>query len=133
MKIIQSILIWISIIPLAILNGGLRDKIIAPVLGNKIALPLSGVILCVAIFFVTLIFLPKLKRGTMREYVLMGIVWLLLTNLFDLLMIAVEGRALTEYFAMFDVSTGNLWGLVVLTVLLAPVSVAKIKKLIVER
>ncbi len=34
MKILKSILIWLSIIPLAILNGGLREKAIALLLGK---------------------------------------------------------------------------------------------------
>ena len=45
MKILKSLIIWICFIPAAILNGGLREYILAPAFGQKWALPASGIIL----------------------------------------------------------------------------------------
>ena len=45
MKILKSLIIWICFIPAAILNGGLREYVLAPAIGQKWALPVSGIIL----------------------------------------------------------------------------------------
>jgi lipopolysaccharide export LptBFGC system permease protein LptF len=72
--LLKSMLIWISIIPLAILNGGLRQRILEPLFGGKIANPISGLILCILIFIVSLIFIPQLGNGNIRIYLTMGII-----------------------------------------------------------
>ena len=52
-KYAQAVLIWILIIPLAILNGGLRENVLNKL--GDIALPLSGIILSLCILLVALI------------------------------------------------------------------------------
>ena len=42
------------IIPFTILNGGLREKIITPLLGNNITLLLNAITLSIFIFIVTI-------------------------------------------------------------------------------
>lgn len=42
----KSFLTWLFLIPLAILNGLFRDKVLAPLLGVTWALPISGILLC---------------------------------------------------------------------------------------
>ena len=86
--LLKSMLIWISIIPLAILNGGLRQRILEPLFGEKIANPISGLILCMLIFIVSLIFIPRLGNGNIRIYLTMGIIVVLF--LFVLLNISAQ-------------------------------------------
>lgn len=50
-KYIMAILIWIMIIPIAILNGGFREYILVKL--GILARPLSGIILSVCIFSCT--------------------------------------------------------------------------------
>ena len=50
MNILKSLIIWICFIPAAILNGGLREYVLAPAIGQKWALPASGIILSGLIF-----------------------------------------------------------------------------------
>lgn len=59
--IAKSLLIWLSITPLAILNGGLREYILLPQLG-AIAFPISGLLLLLCIFIVSYIFIPRLVQ-----------------------------------------------------------------------
>lgn len=47
----MAILIWIMIIPIAILNGGFREYVLVKL--GILAHPLSGIILSVCIFFCT--------------------------------------------------------------------------------
>jgi len=131
MKVIKSILIWISFIPFAILNGGLRDIIIEPLFGTNIALPLSSIILSIVIITLTYFLLPMLGKGRSIEYILIGTLWFVLTNLFDLLLVISVNRPLTDFFQAFDITTGSLWILVIITCLISPILTAKIRKLII--
>ena len=63
MKFAKAILIWMLLIPLAILNGAVRDYITEPLLGSRIALPLSGIILGLFILAVAyLLLIPKMAK-----------------------------------------------------------------------
>lgn len=122
-KYAQAMGIWCLIIPLAILNGGLREMVLVK-LGSA-ALPLSGVILSACILAIALWLIPKIKHCTRGDYLAFGALWFVLTNGFDLRMILAEGGGLRELLALYDVTSGNLWLLVVIVTALAPYLAAK--------
>jgi hypothetical protein len=125
-KYFLSILIWILIIPLAILNGGLRENVLVKL--GDVALPLSGIILSFCIFTVAFLLIPKIKGCKKKDYFVIGIIWFVLTNLFDLSMYISEGEGITDLINSYNFTTGNLWILVVASSLFAPISVAKLRK-----
>ena len=129
MKFLKAFLIWLLMLPLGILNGGLRIYVTEPLFGSAVAQPLAGVVLSVLIFLVAFLLLPKIGKCTMKEYVFIGIAWFVLTNAAELVISVIEGIEVSEFFWAFDVRTGNLWSLVVIVCLVAPVLVAKIRKL----
>ena len=114
------------IIPLAILNGGLRETVFVKL--DDVALPLSGIILSFSIFLVAYLLIPKIKDCTVKDYILFGIIWFFLTNLFDLSMYLSEGGGFRDLLNSYHFSKGNLWFLVVMTTLFSPIIVSKIKK-----
>lgn len=129
-RIAKSILIWMALIPLAILNGALRDNVLTPWLGN-VALPLSGIILSLLIFGISVILIPKLGKGNQKTYIVMGMVWLVLTIVFEFgFSLTVEGIPLSVLLAAYDITTGNLWLLVLLTSGISPWLAAKIRHII---
>ncbi len=128
--IVKSILIWICIIPLAILNAGLRQKIFTPLLGHGCSLPLSGLTLALLIFIVTLILIPRLGSGTSMTYWKIGLFWVLLTVLFETGLGFLMGNPLSEILNTYDISSGNLWLLVVIFIGFIPRIVAGMKHLI---
>ena len=65
-KYIQATGIWFLIIPLAIINGGLRENILIKL--GDIALPLSGIILSICIFVVAYLLIPKIKNCKKTDY-----------------------------------------------------------------
>lgn len=75
-------MIWVMIIPIAILNGGFREYVLVKLGG--LARPLSGIILSVCIFIVAYLLVPKIKNCVKRDYFWFGVMWFILTNLFDL-------------------------------------------------
>lgn len=127
----KSILIWLTIIPLAILNGALRETLILPLLGEKYALPISGIILCILIFIVSIILIPKLGKGSTKTFVIIGLIWFTLTILFETTIGLSMGHSFKEIIKNYDFTTGNLWTLIVLFTAITPWLTAKIKHQII--
>lgn len=129
MKIMKSLIIWICFIPAAILNGGLREYVLVPVIGQKWALPASGIILSGLIFLITWFMLPRLIKDNIRtERWLMGIVWALLTAIFEFVAGLSGGNNIQELLAAYNPLTGNLWLLVLVTTFFAPVMESSMRR-----
>jgi len=126
-KYIKAFGIWLLLTPLGILNGGLRIYVTEPLLGN-LALPLSGIILSMMIFMVAYFFIPKIGECKPIEYLGIGIGWAILTNIFDIVVAQIENRPFTDFLEMYDITTGNLWIIVVAVTLITPSIMGKIKR-----
>lgn len=126
-KYIQAALIWVLIIPLAILNGGLRERVLAKL--GAAALPLSGITLSILVFAVAFLLIPKIKGCRRRDYFLFGAVWFGLTNLFELVLFTGEGGGFAALLRAYRFWTGDLWALVALTTFFAPAAVMRVRKL----
>ena len=126
-KYVKAFRIWLLLTPIGILNGGLRIYITEPLFGN-FARPLSGIILSIMIFAVAYFLIPKIGKAKPIEYIGIGIGWAILTNIFDIVVNKIENRPFSDFLEMYDITTGNLWILVVIVTLTAPISVWKIKK-----
>lgn len=126
----KSILIWLSIIPLAFLNGALREMVIAPLIGMKYARPLSGILLCCFIFIVSLIFIPRLGKGTPKTYWIMGLLWFVSTIAFETILGLIMGDTFYELVSAYNITSGDLWLMVVIFVGIDPWLTAKIKQII---
>lgn len=124
-KYIMAILIWIMIIPIAILNGGFREYILVKL--GILARPLSGIILSICIFAVAYFLVPKIKNCVKRDYIIFGVIWFILTNLFDLVAYIKDGGGFADLLQSYNILTGNTWLIVVLTTLFAPIVVMRIK------
>jgi hypothetical protein len=126
----KSISIWLLIIPLAMLNGLLRDKVITPIIGEKYAMPLSGIILCVLILFIALFFIPRLGKASKQTYLKIGLLWILLTVSFEFVFGFLRKVPFTEMINAYNITTGNLWLVIVLFVGIVPLFVAKMKRIV---
>lgn len=131
MNILKFLIIWTCFIPAALLNGGLREHMLVKVLGEKWALPASGIILSVCIFLITWLLLPRtIKAFTSKDGWLIGIGWALLTILFEFAAGLAGGCTVSELLSAYNPLTGNLWLLVLATTLLSPIIVKHIHKTI---
>ena len=137
MKILKSLLVWVCFIPVAILNGGLREHVLARALGHvlaralgeKWALPLSGIILSACIFLITWLLLPRtVKALSSKDSLRIGICWVFLTIAFEFVSGLAGGSTITELLAAYNPLTGNLWLLVLAATLLSPAAVRKITR-----
>lgn len=125
-KYMFACLIWIMIIPIAIINGGFREYVLVRL--GRAAQPLSGIILSVCIFLIAYWLIPKIKNCKKRDYYFFGVMWFVLTNLFDLSAYIKAGEGVKGLLQAYNIFTGNTWLLVVMTALLAPILVMKIQK-----
>jgi hypothetical protein len=122
--------IWLLFMVLAMLNGTLRVKVLTPFLGGKWSLPLSGILLAVAIFLVTYAFIPKLKPPRQAGYWMIGGLWVLLTLAFEFLFgHYVIGESWSSLLEAYNIRKGNLWSLVVVVIFIAPAASAKLRGL----
>ena len=112
MKWLKIFLIWVSFIPLAILNGGCREYFFVSWLGYPLATTLSGVILGFLIALVTAILLPRVKSLSRRDLLMTSIIWLLLTIGFEFSFGIAGGASFEELLIAYNPMTGNLWLLV---------------------
>lgn len=127
-KYLQAIGIWILIIPLAILNG-ILEKMCWQYLVPWPDL-LRGILLSFLIFAVTYYLIPKIKDCGQKDYIIFGVIWFLLTNIFDLGMFLKNGGWESDLLVPYHFLDGNLWILVPLTTLISPIVVAWMRHLI---
>lgn len=124
---LRATLVWLCFIPAAILNGGLRTHVLDRLLGPRLALPLSGVILCGLIVAIAALLLPHIGTLTRRRTRTTGLLWALLTVLFEVAFSTADGIPLQTQLAAYNPATGNLWLLVVLVAALAPTLVRPLR------
>ncbi|MDR0767585.1 MAG: hypothetical protein LBE57_03990 [Methanosarcinales archaeon] len=131
----KSILIWFLIIPLAFLNGALRETFLIPWIGESGAELVSAITLCSLILIISFVFIPRIGKGEKaakekKTYWKIGVLWIALTIIFETILVLVMGYSFSEVLKTYDITAGNLWLLVVLFMGAAPWLAAKMRKLI---
>ncbi|MGM0477562.1 MAG: hypothetical protein ACQERR_10330 [Pseudomonadota bacterium] len=113
----RYLLAWLPMVPLAILNGTLREFTYGRVLAESTAHQLSTVTL-VLLFTLYARLLDARWPLTSRALAIgVGGIWLVLTVAFEFGLGRLGGRSWEELFRAYDILSGNLW-------LLVPVAVA---------
>ena len=106
----------------AVLNGVLRETVIAPWMDDEAAHAVSTVILCVAVFAVALLTMRWIGPNGRRDAVLVGAVWLVLTIAFEVFAgHFLFGASWETLLGDYNILRGRIWMLVLVTNLLAPV------------
>lgn len=128
MKYLKSFLVWLCFIPAAILNGGFREYVLIKYLDTALATAISGILLCILILLITWLLLPRLVTLNNKESYITGIIWMILTILFEFTSGIGTGVPMKELIAAYNPLSGNLWILVVLTTMFAPTIISRINK-----
>lgn len=120
--------IWVIMMIAAILNGALRTQILAPLLGPDWALPASGITLSLLVFLLAWLLLPVAGVSRTREALATGSLWVALTLAFEYLFgHFIAGKSWDEIHQVFDVTQGNLFVLVVITLGVSPWAVIRLR------
>jgi hypothetical protein len=126
MLFLRAIAIWLIILVLAIANGGLREAVLLPALGDPIAHLASGTILIVCILVVSYLLVPRLGMSGWQGLGAVGTLWLLLTLAFEFgFGRVVQGRSWSELLAAYTFQGGNIWPIVLAVTLVSPILVGQ--------
>jgi len=127
MLVLKAGAIWLTMVIFAIANGIVREKILVPITGGAMALPLSGITLSIVVFLIAYISLPFLGRPSANIYLMIGLQWVLMTVLFEIVFgHYVAGKPWQELLHLVNIMQGNLFILVLAVTLLSPFLAAKL-------
>ncbi|TQV76577.1 hypothetical protein FLL45_01040 [Aliikangiella marina] len=130
MLVLKSLAVWILLLIGAMLNGFAREQFLEPLLGESIALPVSGLILCtwiILICYSTITFYGKIPENA---YKAIGALWLGVTLAFEFTFANLtQDRSWSDIIPMLNPLTGNLMLFVLLITAISPWGCAKFKKL----
>jgi hypothetical protein len=117
---IHATVAWFVILALAIANGALREALLIPALGLRFGTAHSGILLIGVIWAVafTLVRWRKIRRPAHAWWI--GVCWLVATLAFEFGFGRIRGASWPELLDAYTFQNGNLWPLVMATVLLAP-------------
>jgi hypothetical protein len=120
--------VWLAILVLAIANGALREAVLLPAWGRPAGLVTSGVLLALLILAMALACVRWIGACSPARAWRLGVAWLLMTLAFESGFGAlVQGKPLHELLAAYTFRDGNLWPLVLLVTLLAPVLARRLR------
>lgn len=116
----KALLIWFAIMVLAMVNGLLRESVLVPIFGAVPGMALSGVLLSGLILVVTYLFLPWFGTRDRGRFILIGLIWLLLTLVFEFSFGVLRGQTPAEMLHAYTFAGGNIWPIVLLMTAIAP-------------
>lgn len=113
--------IWVLMAVVAILNGGFREIVLIPRVGDYIGHVLSTALLVAAILVISFIYFRWTSIGYSQvELLLVGVLWTVLTVGFEFVVGYVEGTPISVTLGQYDVLAGQVWIAVPLTLLVSP-------------
>ena len=120
--LLRAIAVWLVIMVLAVVNGGAREALLNPRLGQQAGQVLSTAILCVLILLVAWLATGWIAPGSWRGAVLVGAAWVALTLAFEFLAgHYLFGDPWERLLAEYNVFRGRIWPLVPFTSFVSPV------------
>lgn len=124
----RATLTWLLMIPVAILNGGFREAVLVPAVGDLRGHQLSVLTGSVAFFALVYTMLHRdVPRYTDRWLLGLGGVWVVATIVFEFIFGHwVMGHTWSYLLADYNVFAGRLWPVVLAAVAIAPLAVKRI-------
>jgi len=121
MIVVKAFAIWLAILACAVANGALREAVLVPRFGLHASLVASGLLLCACIVALAFTLVPRIGASGVRARAGIGVLWLALTLAFEFgFGRFVEHRSWESLLEAYRFKDGNLWPLVLVVTLLAP-------------
>jgi hypothetical protein len=79
----RAAVIWMGILVLASRNGAVRDRLVAPRIGDTLARAISTLVLCGLVLLVTLMAIRWTAPPNPQAALAVGLLWLVLTLTFE--------------------------------------------------
>lgn len=124
----RAVLTWVAFVPVAVLNGIIRQAVYEPALGDLRAHQVSVVTGSAAIFAVAYTMLRHyVAREDDRRLLGIGAGWMAATVLFEFgLGRLVVGDPWTILLRDYNITEGRVWPVVLLTILVSPLLVKRL-------
>lgn len=119
---IKAILIWILFVPIAIINGIIREKFYKQFAGDLTAHQISTGIALVAFISLSYFMLGTVISNTdPRNLFIVGLLWVVMTMVFEFgFGHYIDGVSWERLFSDYNLFKGRLWGLFLLVIFLSP-------------
>jgi hypothetical protein len=118
----RSLVVWLAILILAVLNGSARNAFLTPQVGEHAAHIVSTVMLCALITLLAWRTIRWVGPSARTDAVVIGALWVALTLSFEFLAgYYLFGSSWERLLADYNVLRGRVWPLVPLTAFFAPV------------
>ena len=128
MVTLKALGLWLLVLALAVLNGGLREGLLLKVLPRSSAFTVSGLLLIGCVLAVALLSVRWLGRLTFTQYALVGLLWLILTLVFEFgFGLLLRGQSLPSQLEAYRFREGNIWPIVLAVVAVAPAFAAYVR------
>lgn len=122
--------IWLLLLVLAVLNGGAREFLLNPWIGQQAGHIASTIMLCLLIFIVAALAIRWIGPGADSDALQIGLFWLVLTIAFEFLTgHYLFGHPWPTLLADYNIFAGRIWLLVLLANLLSPVIAFRLRGL----
>ena len=118
---VKYIIGWIPLPIVAIFNGILRDFTYSQIAGEQLARQISSVLLSLLVMLYVALLSSHVQLNSLRQSVLAGLIWLLLTVTFELILGLVVGTSFRDQLASYNIFEGNFWPIVLLSVFVSPI------------
>ena len=120
-EVLYPLVVWIGMAMLAVINGIIRELVILPRIGDQLRHIASTILLTGAILLVTYVFFLRAQLSySNKQLVGIGFSWYVLTIGFEFIVGFLEGAPPSEVLAQYNVFAGNIWVIVPVTLLVAP-------------
>jgi hypothetical protein len=118
---VKALAVWLAILVVAVLNGAMRERVLAPRFGIRNGQIASGVLLTSAIFAASLAAAPWYGSLSSTGYWAIGLGWVLLTLVFEFgFGRLVQKRPWRDLLTAYTFKDGNIWPVVLAATLVSP-------------
>jgi uncharacterized membrane protein len=122
--------VWCGFVLMAVINGAVRESVIAPRLGAVRGGQLSAILLALMILLVTYFSIRWIAPRDSQDAWLVGFCWLLLVLVFEFGFGRAQGMSWSAMLEEYQFWTGKLWVLVLLSATTAPFLSGRLRHLI---
>ena len=117
----RAFVVWVVLLVLAVVNGAAREAWLVPRIGGSAGHAVSSLSLSAGIGLLSWLTIGWINPASTRDAFLIGLVWLSLTLAFEFLAgHYVFRKPWNELFADYDIVSGRIWVLVLVTTMVAP-------------
>jgi hypothetical protein len=128
MLLLRTVAAWLLILVFAVINGGYREAVLLPNLGQPAAFVLSAILLSLCIMIVAIVLAGWLRLNGFSRCLFVGLLWLCLTLVFEFgFGRIVQGLSWAEMLEAYTFKDGNIWPLVLVVTFFAPLLAARIR------